>query len=221
MKYIHHHLGLGDHIICNGLVRHYKEIYGEVTVFCDDKNFKNVLYMYRDDDNINVLPIKENGGIPKYISKNKLESDVITVGFDLLKWGVGTFDEGFYDSVNVPFNFRFTKFFFSRDSKKEEEVYNLKNPNNDRYIFFHGKIDKKKVRNDLMIIENPDEYGIFDILKLIENAEEVHLMESSIKNLVNSINMDKPTFFYHKYVRKGYESPFYNAKGLNNFEIKI
>ena len=25
MKYIYHHLGLGDHIICNGLVRHFKE----------------------------------------------------------------------------------------------------------------------------------------------------------------------------------------------------
>ena len=89
--------------------------------------------------------------------------------------------------------------------------------NNEKYIFVHN-VDKDKIRNDLKIIENPDEYSIFDLITLIENAEEVHLMESSIKNLVNSIKMDKPKFFYHKYVRKEYTHSFFNAKGLNKFE---
>ena len=48
MKYIYHHLGLGDHIICNGIVRHFKEIHKTVTVFCRPNYFTNVEYMYRD-----------------------------------------------------------------------------------------------------------------------------------------------------------------------------
>jgi len=33
MKYIYHHLGLGDHIICNSIVRHFVETYHKVTVY--------------------------------------------------------------------------------------------------------------------------------------------------------------------------------------------
>ena len=65
MKYVYHHLGLGDHIICNGMVRYFKEIYGKIKVFCKPHNYKNVEYMYRDDDNIEVLSIGEDSDVNK------------------------------------------------------------------------------------------------------------------------------------------------------------
>ena len=55
MIYIFSHLGLGDHIICNGIVRYYSEIYEKVFVFVRQHNFSNVSYMYRD--NPNIIPI--------------------------------------------------------------------------------------------------------------------------------------------------------------------
>jgi hypothetical protein len=216
MKYIYHHLGLGDHIICNGLVRYFKEIYSEVSVFCKPHNFNNVSYMYRDDDKIKVLSIGDDNDVYNYIVNNKITNETIWVGFHLMNESIGTFDECFYKIVDLPFEYRFSKFKLQRDFVKEKIVYDELNPKNDKYIFIHGKIDLTKVRSDLKIIENPENYNIFEILKLIENAEEVHLMESSIKCLVNSFEFEKPNFFYHQYVR-GY-TEWLNSKGKNKFK---
>ncbi len=216
-KYIYHHLGLGDHIICNGLVRHYCEIYKQVHVFCKEHNYENVSYMFRDNKNITILPIKDDNEVIKFIHENKLYDDTIFVGFEKLNnYQNVRFDAGFYKSVDLPFGYRFTKFYLERDLEKEMSILRELNPDGEPFIFVHN-IDKNKVRTDLKIIEYPQQYNIFDLITLIEKSTEVHLMESSIKNLVNSYRMDGPQFFYHKYVRNYPE--FNNSQGLNKFNI--
>jgi hypothetical protein len=215
MKYIYHHLGLGDHIICNGLVRHFKETNDKIYVFSKPHNYENVKYMYRDDKEIEVLPIGEDYDVENYIQTNNIQEHVIKTGF-WNPFNCETFDETFYKNISIPFEFRYTKFFIERDMRLEKSILSELNPDNEKYIFTHN-IDLNKVRSDLKIIENPTKYNIFNLISLIENAEEVHLMESSIKCLVNSFKFDKPKFFYHTYVR-GY-SGFHNTKGLNKFEI--
>lgn len=215
MKYIYHHLGLGDHIICNGIVRYYTDIFKDINVFCKPCNYDNVSYMYRDNKNIKILSVGEDRDVENFISKNKIQDDVIKIGFEHLSGGE-TFDESFYIGKSLSFSIRFNKFFLERDYDIEMKILSELNPNNEKYIFTHN-IDKTKIRNDLKIIENPINYNIFNLLSIIENAEEVHLMESSIKCLVNSFKMDKPKFFYHQYVRN-YGS-YLNSKGINKFEI--
>jgi len=56
-------------------------------------------------------------------------------------------------------------------------------------------------------------YNVFDYLSLIENAEEVHFMQSSFKELICSYKLKKPVLYQHNYVRK-YE-PEMNSTGLN------
>lgn len=217
MKYIYTHLGLGDHIICNGLVRHFQEVYDDdVSVFCKYNNLGNVTYMFRDNKKIKIIGVYDDNEVINYFNNIKIDEDLIIVGFG--KLGLinhDRFDEGFYKTVNLPFEYRFSKFYFERDLEKEKKVIEDVNPDNEKYIFTHG-VDLNKVRQDLKIIQNPIKFGIFDLISLIENAEEVHLMESSIKNLVNSYYMEKPKFFYHQYSR---EYPEYNnTQGLNKFE---
>lgn len=43
-----HHLGLGDHIMLNGLVRHYAETWQEVVVFIMQNQKETVEFMYKD-----------------------------------------------------------------------------------------------------------------------------------------------------------------------------
>ena len=251
MKYIYCNPGLGDHIICNGLVRHIKEIEGSISIFCKSNYFENLKYMYRDDKDINVISVgedendSENGWrsddllIQKYILDNNLQNDLIFAslsyrlsnpksiytGFKSVnffntigKLECGTFDKAYYKVLGIPFNIRFDKFFLERDYSIENDICKTLNPSGEKYIFTHN-VDRTKVRSDLKIIENPTEYNIFNLISLIENAEEVHLMESSIKNLVNSFKMEKPKFFYHRYVRKEYLNPVFYAKGLNEYEV--
>jgi hypothetical protein len=217
MKYIYHHLGLGDHIICNGMVRHFQKMYETVSIFCKFNNLQNVTYMYRDNENIKIIGVTDDDVVYNYISENNISEDLIVVGFHKLNQvSHERFDDGFYKTANLSFHHRFNDFFFKRDIEKEKKIYEEINPENKKYIFIHG-VDSKKVRSDLKIIDNPTEYSIFDLLFIIENAEEVHLMESSIKNLVNSYYFNKPKFFYHQYSRNYPE--YNNTQGLNKFEI--
>lgn len=222
MKYIYHHLGLGDHIICNGIVRHYKEIHKTVTVFCKSHYFTNVKYMYRDDNDIIILPIGEDSDVINYVNENNLHSDLIVVGFDKLNFDNSkTFDEGFYNTINLPFMFRFSKFKFERNIEKELEVYNLLNPNNEPYIYIHDdkergfEINRSKINNNLKIIENDKRFLMFDMLKIIENATEVHSMQTGMKDLINSFKFDTPKFYLHWYVRPYNDD--YDTVGLNKF----
>ena len=54
--YIHHHLGLGDHLDCNGMVRYILEHsdHDQVYVFSKSNYFSMIEYMYRDTDKIRV-----------------------------------------------------------------------------------------------------------------------------------------------------------------------
>jgi hypothetical protein len=215
MKYIYHHLGLGDHIICNGLSRHFQKVYDNISIFCKPHNFENVEYMYRDNDNIKILNIGEDKDVEKFIKEKNIQKDVIRVGFEFMTGGQ-TFDESFYVGKSLPFSMRYDEFYLERDYELEKKIVEDLNPQKEKYIFTHN-VDLNKVRKDIKIIENPKKYNIFNLITLIENAEEVHLMESSIKCLVNSYKMDNPTFYYHQYVRN--YSPYLNSVGLNKFKI--
>ena len=51
---VYHHLGLGDHIICNGLVRTLAKEQ-PVEVLCKNHNLASVRFMFRDDSRIGVV----------------------------------------------------------------------------------------------------------------------------------------------------------------------
>jgi hypothetical protein len=181
----------------------------------------HVRWMYRDDDRIKIISLEGDKEMVDYINQNNILNNLLLVGFNNLKYeGIKptfkTFDEEFYEICRLPFDFRFSKFKLQRDEERESKAYLSVNPNNEPYIFLHGKIDKSKVRQDLKIIENPEEFLILDLLKILENAEEIHLMESSIKCLVNSYEMKKPKLFFHRYVRG--RNDYADSKGLNKYE---
>ena len=75
---IHHHLGLGDHIDCNGMVRYFSELYNEnmIQIFSKPQYFEMIEYMYRDNDRINVnLVHNEYQGVTDFLFENKSTVD--------------------------------------------------------------------------------------------------------------------------------------------------
>lgn len=218
MKYVFHHLGLGDHIICNGMVRYLKDLHEEIGVFCKPSYYKNVEYMFRDDEKIKVIPVGEHSDVENYIVDNNIQSDTITVKYI----GVPgkTFDVCFYDFLNIPFNNRFSRFFFQRNHEMESISYQELNPNDEPYIYIHDdssrgySIDRKRIRTDLKIIENSKKFLMFDMIKILENATEIHTMQTGMKDLINSYILEKPKIFLHWYVRK-YGNELQSV-GINN-----
>jgi len=223
MIYIYHHLGLGDHIVCNGLVRHIYEQHDHVTLFCYHHNLKNLQYMYRDLDNLILKPMSSDGEIMNFIITTGIP--VIRIGFERMSqfYHNNTFDKAFYDIAGLDFNIRYDKFYLKRDSNTEDLVYNELNPNNEKYIFVHDdpsrgfSINSEKHRSDLKIIKNDKRFNIFEMIKIYENAEEIHFMESSISALLNSYVLKDSKLFLHRYVR-GYDN-FGHSQSRNNIQI--
>jgi len=219
-------MGLGDHFTCNGLVRYYYKQFGEITIFCYKHFENNIKFMYRDLPNLKTIGLNSDAEVDEYIANHNISNDLIKIGFDksrALQNQVETFDEGFYLSENLPFQLRFDEYFVERDLDKEHELYRTLNPNDEDFIFVHEDpdrgmfLDKSKIRQDLKIIGNDKRFLIFDYIYLLSKAKEVHVMQSSIKDMINSYSFPETKFFLHNYVRN-YDS-YANTKGLNKFEI--
>ena len=222
LKYIHHHLGLGDHIICNGMVRHFCKKYDNIVLFCYSHYHDNVNYMYRDLDNLEIFTFDTEEESFLFVERNPtVKNSLLKVGFNKLDDCLKkmTFDEAFYYLAGLDFNVRFDEFYFERDLEKEEEVCKTLNPDNEKYIFVLDdpkrgyNIDMSKVTDEYKIIHNDYQFRMSDYIKLLENAEEIHMMQTGFLDLVNSYKMDKPKIYRHNYVRNYPET--IHSKGLN------
>jgi len=226
MKYVYHHLGLGDHFICNGLVRYLYANHNGIKLFAKAHLKQNIDFMYRDLENLEVIGLKDDEEVERYVRLNSLQKQLIRIGFDKIR-GLAekdiTFDQAFYLAEGLPFSYRFDKFYIERDLDKERNLYNNLTQNLDGYIFIHEDpsrgmfLDRSRIRSDLPIITNNTNNLITDYLTVLENATEIHVMQSCFKDMINSYQMIKPKIFLHNYVRCYDE--YANSKGVNKFEV--
>lgn len=213
---IYHHLGLGDHLICNGLVRE----------ICNDKNnlfilpaktnnFETVKFMFRDINNLTIIAVNGDECVNQLSSEKKCKTMVI--GHQFLN-PYKKFDKSFYDQLEINFDKRWFSFFVQRDYNREIDLYNKFNINND-FIFVHDdsdrgmEIDHKYIQNKNVIKADRKKTNIiFDYLTILENAKEIHCIESSFLFLIDSFNF-KGKLFNHRYAR---QYPENNTPSLKN-----
>lgn len=192
IKYlVYHHLGLGDHIICNGLirylVRHNPNVKIELAV--KQRNLNNVSRMFNDCD------------ISFKIIDNTTEKGN-------LGWMFGgdkeiNFDEAFYKQAGIDFSERWKSFYVNRNYEKEKTVLDYLNTPLEFALVHNtasaGKVDIKPITN-LPIIEmryTPVEESIFDWMGVIERATEIHCINSSFIHLVDSMSPKAKLHFYN------------------------
>lgn len=199
--HIYHHLGLGDHIICNGLVRKITQDKKNYGIFTKTHNFESVSFMYRDLKNLKVIPVQNETEISNY-------KDILTIGHQnlneiMLKHGC-LWDESFYKQINIDFSERWNSFYYNRDFKSEKSIYDELNPNKEKFALIHNedstgteRVDKTKINPELKQIFLQKRKTIFEYGFLIATATEIHCIDSSLKHLVDSLpTMGK--LFYHK-----------------------
>jgi hypothetical protein len=219
--YIYHHLGLGDHIMNNGLVRTIYEKYDKTFLFVKPKNFDNVNRMFRDLKNLRLIPF-DDGQVRTFMSIAP-DNNYVIAGHENF-WKIFNdpsnemgIDEIFYHIAGVPIENKWSKFYIERDSEKEEKVfYDLFELKDDEEFIFLHESEKtteipitKEIPKGIKIIR-PDNLSvsIFDYMYLIEKAKEVHVMNSSFMNLIDSSQLRKDGLFYHEYSRPGSNTAF-------------
>ncbi len=200
------HLGLGDHIVCNGLLNHFSESFTKIYLPVKSRDLNNLNYLYKDNTKIEIFNINhetELKDINDFAKKNNLP--ILKVGFKKRK---PPFNLSFYEQFNLPYDYSIKKFKVARDEAKEVSLYNhLKRTYNVKgsYQVVHnqssyGKVDLQSNKNlpTIYIEKETDLYkNIFLYFKVIENAQEIHCLDSSFLHLVERANTNADLFFHN------------------------
>lgn len=193
---IHHHLGLGDHIICNGLVRFLSEHY-TIELFCKNHNLDNIKTMYRDNNKIKILGVNNDfdaesiaGTRPQYVRLGVALNGYFPPDMD---WA-----EVFYYQVSIPYSYSWQ--YFSYNKSLDQNTVPL-----EPYTFLCNcgsdgidGLDYSKINPGLKKIYS-NNGGFFDNIDIIQNATEIHCINSSYIHLIDRIEtLNTTKLFYHK-----------------------
>ena len=196
--YIHHHLGLGDHIVCNGLVHNLiKDIKGPIELACKHHNVSSVKQLYRNS-NIIIDPVSIDSEAESHYD----EKNIIKIGFGHCR---DDWEHSFYDQFGLDYQKRFDDFYIDRDNPREELLlHKLGLPDDYAFVNVSGSIGKCSVTidTDKPIVElSPLTDSLFDWIPVILNASEVHTIDSAVFHLIKQLPITNRKVFYD--VRKG------------------
>ena len=117
-----------------------------------------------------------------------------------------------YRWLNMTSNDWCDYFKFKRNKSKEDELFLKLNPSNEKYILTNLNFGTPPhtdtcrlfpdIEKGIKIIKMqiyPD-YNLFDWCKIIENAEEVHTVETSLILLMEKLNLPEKLFMYSRHV---------------------
>jgi hypothetical protein len=213
------HLGLGDMFWMNGAVRYLATDYDEVLVICKKSNQKNAEAMYSDDPTIKLLLVEDFKELTPWTTKQFIFSDNgYTVfgcgGFsNRPKPLLYNLPQSFYDDISIPFETRLTYFHVPRTEAALELAKKITVP----YIIVHAQSSLKtlditgmlrnrgETRLILDVNKNQYEKGtvewelaeevvgkpINDYTYLLEGADELYMIESSIYCMASHLDLSK------------------------------
>lgn len=228
---LHHHLGLGDHLTCNGLVNYLSQEFNEICLPVKEKNYKTVEYLYKNNKKIKLFAIPTMNNTPKLLTnkdiskisnyENKIiENYAQKTNMQILKIGHKEFNYpipySFYNQLNIPFGISKDYFQVNYDIDKNIQLekhlknfYNVK----DNYILVHsesskGKFPLRKLNNisnneKIYFEKNSDIFNnIFYYLKVLKNAKEIHVINSSVFCLADRVETPNKLFFHNIHKQK-------------------
>ena len=206
MKALFHNLGLGDHIVCNGLVRELCKKCGEMYLFSHEKNAKNVCFMFSDLEGLSVVPIDNDirsfNDLTERYEKLLSTLDVVNVAGGTHGCG---FEKAFYTRANVGFEKKWDSFYLPRDLESEKLLFKQLGLKELDYVFVHewGCNSIEDVPNVVNVRPHVNLGSFFDFCYIIENALEIHCMESSFKNLIEFLDLRTSKLVFYSHGREG------------------
>lgn len=219
------HLGLGDHFTCNGMTREIYKQYDMMVMPVKENNVKVVRRMFSDLINLHILPV--NGSMNYSDTQHMQDVFALMNFFGSRNYeikSVGAFnpstfqrlekkyDEVFYEQVNIPFEKRWSSFDYPRNIELEMKMfYECFNLVEGEYIFLHDDPDRGRIINRNLLPEGKKiitphqkfwDADILDYRYVLENAYEIHCVNSSFADLMDSFDLSKVNrLCIHEYAR--------------------
>jgi hypothetical protein len=206
---LYHHLGLGDHFICNGLVNYFSE-HHHVHLPCKIQYLTTIKSLYQENHNVTVFPIfREPDDVRIYTDTFKLP--LTTVGFQNLGDYGTVWYRSFYRQHNIPYDYRYEKFTIPRALPNANTLfYSLRL--NEPYIVIHDTSGSNSTGytmnidvsiNRVVKIDPTCSHNLLDWITIIRNASEIHVVPSSVFCLVDSIASSLNARLYYHDIRIG------------------
>jgi len=208
---LYHHLGFGDHIAMNGLIRYLYKIknFNFFYLFVKLHNYKNVNFMFKDLKKLKLIQVYNDEEALNKFKKFKGEKikNIIYDTNKYYKYG----DDIFYLNLNLNPKIRFDNFYIERNIQKEKEIYNKLTLNipDKKYIFIHDdkkrnyNIDIKRHNIKLPIIYNDYYIDFFDMIYTIEKSQKCYMITSSfISYIIHSGLYKKKEIYVDNKARK-------------------
>ena len=214
--YILGNQGLGDQIVLNGLYRYFAKRYDFCVVPIGNRYQETIREMIKDVQNILVTGYRMEIWEPHMKAHGKLLEKKGFRSLNLGKFGNDflvnediSLDQSIYEQAEIPHKTRWSDFKYLRDMSSESALFEKLGCRKGEYIFVHDDPNRKlQINGDLL----PTGYSIirpktgikgfsfFDYISVIENAAEVHCIESSFAVLIEQLDIDVPKFV-HRYAR--------------------
>jgi hypothetical protein len=185
------HLGLGDNLVCLGLVRELlqREPNTHFYYVCLHRCYHSLVWMFQDLENVFLFAVK--GGRQARQLAGFLNARYVPIGIEGVD--LKRFDAFFYDQHRVPFDLRWSNAHVPA-GPKSEQLYQMLNPKNEPYFLvcnsdsgssrYQLKIDNP---GNIKVIEvQPLTNNIFDWSKLVACATQIHTIDTSFVHFVES-----------------------------------
>lgn len=210
------HLGLGDHFLSNGLLRYLAKDKNIVAMPVKQNNFWAVKRMFSDMENLCLIPLNgstlySDGFHVKVAAELKnvyaaMGFDVKAVGFFGDKPGEfqkflhdgGVPDVFWYKEMNVDISQKYESFKLNRSYEREQNLFYKFDIHSGGYAFIHDDprrgrtIDRSYIDPSLKIITSETKFydgDIVDYGTIIENAAEIHFMNSSFSDFADFLDL--------------------------------
>ena len=207
-------MSLGDSIVSSGIANYYGDRCTQLHYPSLPKYFKTLKTLFQDHPNITVIPLDGYDMENEYVSHHQL-SRIMRMGFETHNIKnfeiVPMWDMQIYASYGFSFDLRYSNFRLPKNIKGSDELYE-KLSGGEPYILVHRftghhpnglpiNIPAFREMNKLAPIKIIEiEEGITDnmmqYVKLIQNAQEIHVVPSSFHCLVDSMDTKAKLFFH-------------------------
>jgi len=228
---VYSYLGLGDHLICYGIVSEFAKWHKNIVYRSDlmsHSTYLNVVRVFSSIPNVEIIeePVILNvTPLDHKIAHTKIWFDTLlpylkdpsvpyACNMPIPDWydESWNFDRQWYLNAGVPFYYKWDKFYFKRDLQKEKEVYydQLGLKDGEEFIFMQDDparnytINREKYINpNIKLIDffELQNISVLDILYTAERAKEIHVNNSVCLTFFDLMNIQHNNLNYHKYNR--------------------
>jgi hypothetical protein len=242
---IYFHQGWTDIINCLPLINYYCKIYNKIFLFIREDSSELLDFFCKQFNNIEILYIRkqvfEERQIVDIFNQFNLDGDFLIHGYSdhfrkdehnnafNTKFQNSHFADRFYECYNLDRKNLMKDFFVQRDFAAEEGEYsNFIKKYGENYILCHKTNELEMKNSDDFINLNSITNNFFLYIKILENAKEIHLVDSSwasfcflLENKYNLFNKNNILIYLYPFAREGGLMPSENKfVEFNNWILK-